>query len=596
MTAQTASGWLVVCGALIVLAFAGFLVVWVQNRKFWDRAAIRSDSSGDPAGATISEQKNALQQASVRTKEANARLMDVVEHLPDGFALFDADDRLMISNSKWQDFYQYSDSDAAIGTSYDDLVRLDVERGIIAGDAEAGEEYLIGRYRYRHEKSGGFEVTLADGRSLVVRESDTSEGGRVGIHRDVSHRIRADVKLQEAYGIIKDQKDRMEEELNIGREIQMSMIPLGLPPFPEYNEIAISAALEPAREVGGDFYDFYFLDEERLCVCIGDVSGKGVPAALFMAMAKTLMKSRAYDDASTASIVTHVNDELSADNEKCMFVTIFAAIINIKSGEVLFTNAGHNPPYIKRRLGTLEALEQRHGPVVGVVDGMVYHEETERMAPGDVLVLFTDGVTEAMNSKSQLFSDQRYVKLLKQISDDTPEVIVANTLRAVKDFRGTAEQSDDITILAFEYIGTAATDTVAERQVIIKNELTDMLVADQKFEEFASAFDVPESVILKFKIIFDELLNNIISYAYSDDDVHDIEINMERVGHRLTVTVIDDGVPFNPLSESKPNTDLSLQDREVGGLGIHLVRNLVDDASYQRRIGKNVMTLVQNLD
>ena len=546
--------------------------------------------------SSISGLKDALNEASVRTHEANARLMDVVEHLPDGFVLFDADDRLVIFNSIWQDFYQYSDTDAAVGTAYEDLVRLDVERGVIAGDAAAQDAYLVDRCEYRHQSSGGFEVTLADGRSLVVRESDTSEGGRVGIHRDVSHRIRAEVKLQEAYGIIKDQKDRMEEELNIGREIQMSMIPLALPPFPEYREIALSAALEPAREVGGDFYDFYFLDEDRLCICIGDVSGKGVPAALFMAMAKTLIKSRAYDDASTASILTHINDELSADNEKCMFVTIFAAIINIKTGAVIFTNAGHNPPYIRRRAGNLQPLEHRHGPVVGVMDGMVYGQDHEQLAPGDLLVIFTDGVTEAMNGKGGLFGDQRFFELLTQGRGDPPDTVVADTLNAVKEFRGRAEQSDDITILAFQYLGTEKSGPVAEQQIIIKNDISQMQVAEQKFEEFASDHDVPEDIILKFKIIFDELLNNVISYAYDDDDSHDIEINIERVGNRLTVTLADDGVPFNPLSKTSPNTDLSLQDREVGGLGIHLVRNLVDDLSYHRRIGKNVITLVQRID
>ncbi len=167
--------------------------------------------------------------------------------------------------------------------------------------------------------------------------------------------------------------------MNIGREIQMSMVPLVFPPFPDHNEFSVFAALEPAREVGGDFYDFYFLDEERLCICIGDVSGKGVPAALFMAMAKTLIKSRADDDRSTASILTHVNDELSADNKTCMFVTIFTGILNIRTGELVYTNAGHNPPYLRRKDGHWQRLDRRHGPVIAAVEGMVYKEERYTM-------------------------------------------------------------------------------------------------------------------------------------------------------------------------------------------------------------------------
>jgi sigma-B regulation protein RsbU (phosphoserine phosphatase) len=402
--------------------------------------------------------------------------------------------------------------------------------------------------------------------------------------------------LQAAYGIIKGQKDRMEEELNVGREIQMSMIPLKFPPFPDHDEFSIFAALEPAREVSGDFYDFYFLDEERLCICIGDVSGKGVPAALFMAMAKTLIKSRAYDDRSTASILTHVNDELSIDNKSSMFVTIFTAIINIKTGELVFTNAGHDPPYIKRSDGTLQRLSQRHGLVIGALEGMVYKEDRDSMSPGDLLVLYTDGVTEAMDVEDRLFSEDRYAETLGRTKADDPESIVRDTLAAIEAFTGGAEQSDDITILAVQFHGTTEDRPVGEQQIVVKNKFPEMIAVNEKFGTFADDCDIPPSVALKFNVIFDELLSNIISYAYTDDDEHDIEVRMERVGKRLTVTITDDGVPFNPLMVGKPDTELSLEDREIGGLGIHLVRNLVDDACYQRRIGKNVMTMILNLE
>jgi sigma-B regulation protein RsbU (phosphoserine phosphatase) len=376
----------------------------------------------------------------------------------------------------------------------------------------------------------------------------------------------------------------------------MSMVPLKFPPFPDHDEFSIFAALKPAREVGGDFYDFYFLDEERLCICIGDVSGKGVPAALFMAMAKTLIKSRADDDHSTASILTHTNDELSTDNASSMFVTIFIAIINIKTGQLLFTNAGHDPPFIKRIDGTLRKLDQRHGPVVGAIEGMAYKEDMDIMAPGDLLIIFTDGVTEAMDIEGQLFSVARYAEILSRTDANNPDSIVGNTLVAIENFTSGAEQSDDITILALKFHGASEGRLMAEQQIVIKNELSELIAVNEKFENFSQESDIPQEVSLKFNIIFDEILSNVISYAYNDDDEHDIEIRMERAGKRVTVTITDDGVPFNPLSEKKPNTDLSLEDREIGGLGIHLVRNLVDDVSYQRRIGKNVMTMMRNLE
>ena len=139
-------------------------------------------------------------------------------------------------------------------------------------------------------------------------------------------------------------KERMESELNIGRDIQMSMVPVNFPPFPDRTEFTIYATLQPAREVGGDFYDFFLIDDDLLCVCVGDVSGKGVPSALFMAVTKTLIKSMAKNDSSPASILTHVNDELSHNNESSMFVTIFLAIMNVSNGQLTYCNAGHNPP------------------------------------------------------------------------------------------------------------------------------------------------------------------------------------------------------------------------------------------------------------
>ena len=181
-------------------------------------------------------------------------------------------------------------------------------------------------------------------------------------------------ELQATYAIIKKHSDRMEQELNVGHDIQMSMLPLEFPPFPERSEFSLHATLKPAREVGGDFYDFFFVDDDHLCLVVGDVSGKGVPAALFMAVTKTMIKSQATDDPSPASIITRVNDDLSADNPASMFVTLFIAIVNTRTGEFRFTNAGHNPPYILRG-DKLECLDQRHGPIIGAVEGVAFRED-----------------------------------------------------------------------------------------------------------------------------------------------------------------------------------------------------------------------------
>jgi serine phosphatase RsbU (regulator of sigma subunit) len=252
-------------------------------------------------------------------------------------------------------------------------------------------------------------------------------------------------------------KVRMEGELKFARQIQMSLLPGALAASSSGNgppPIEMAAALVPAREVGGDFYDYYFIDDDHLCFVIGDVSGKGAAAALFMAMGKILIKSRIKSQTSPAKVLTYVNEELSRDNKEFMFITIFIGVLNLKTGELIYTNAGHNPPYLLRDTGELMCLDQRHGPVVGPMKDIAYREGSLRLAPSDLLMLFTDGVTEAMDPAETLFSDERLVDLLADQGNPSPDALTKTTLDAVQTFMGSAEQSDDITILSFRYRGS----------------------------------------------------------------------------------------------------------------------------------------------
>jgi sigma-B regulation protein RsbU (phosphoserine phosphatase) len=255
-------------------------------------------------------------------------------------------------------------------------------------------------------------------------------------------------------------KERMESELQIGRDIQMNMLTLGSDSFPKHKDLEIYAILQPAREVGGDFYDFYFrrenlsylFEENRFCFCVGDASGKGVPAALFMAVVKTLIKSQAYIDLSPANVLTHVNEVISADNPSCMFVTLFFGVLNLTDGELVYTNAGHNPPYLRRQDGLLEPLNQRHGPALGVIEGATYEEHKIVLQSGDILVTYTDGVTEAMDPEQHLFSDQRFLDLLRSDRYNSAEEAITLTVEAVNQFQGSAEQADDLTMLSLQYL------------------------------------------------------------------------------------------------------------------------------------------------
>lgn len=390
-------------------------------------------------------------------------------------------------------------------------------------------------------------------------------------------------------------KERMETELNIGRDIQMSMLPLEFPPFPDRKEIDIFAALHPAREVGGDFYDFFFIDEDHFCFCIGDVSDKGVPSALFMAVTKTLIKSRASNDLSTGSIMTHVNNEMSHDNKSSMFVTLFLCILDVKSGVVRFTNAGHNPPMLKRKNGDIELLKNIHGPVIGALEGIDYKEETIRLQAGDLLFLYTDGVTEARNKDEKLFSDARLEQLFEAAESTTIQGLADEIIDEVEKFAIGCPQADDITILLMEYLHSNEKDETLTLELKVKNQLIEINRVNEEFNQFAQNCGLNVSIKRKVNLVFDEILNNIISYAFQDTGEHHIGIVVRYQPDQLVISISDDGIPFNLLQAEEPQTDLPLEERQIGGLGIHLVKNVMDDYEYKRDGNKNISTLYKNL-
>ena len=414
---------------------------------------------------------------------------------------------------------------------------------------------------------------------------------RVNTHLTLKRNMDA---LQAAYAVINRQKTRMEEELNIGRDIQLSMVPATFPAFPDREEFDIYGLLKPAREIGGDFYDYFFVERDLLCICVGDVSGKGVPAALFMAVTKTMIKSTAVEDHSPASIMTRVNDEISQDNPNCMFVTLFLGILDTLTGEFRYTNAGHPYPLIKRADGAVDTLQKVHGPVVGAMDGMAYGEDLATMGRDDQLLVFTDGITEAMDISDRLFGEPRVVDLLEISTELNPDSLAHATLDTVEKFAGEAEQADDITILALLY--RVEPQAESERlKITIANRLTEIDRVNDTFNEFAESRDIPMPVSLKINMAFDELLTNVISYAYEDGKEHRIDITASCDKGRLMIGVTDDGIPFNPFTREDPDTTLSLEERKIGGLGIHLVKKMMDETSYQRRHNRNTVTLIKKL-
>jgi len=262
----------------------------------------------------------------------------------------------------------------------------------------------------------------------------------------------------------------------------------------------------------------------------------------------------------------------------------------------LFTNAGHNPPYIKRADKTLEHLTQRHGVVAGAMEGLVYGEDYATLSPDDLLILYTDGVTEAMDKDSNLYTDARLERQISAVESQDPEIMVQAILSDVNNHENGMDQTDDVTLLALRYDGNPDGAEVAQLSVVMHNDLKDIETVMAAFEDFAEQHDIPSAVTMRFNVVFDELLNNIVSYGFVDGSDQEIDIKIELLGSRLAVIIVDDGIPFNPLSKETPDISVSIEDREIGGLGIHIVRNLVDEVSYQRRIDKNILTMVKRLD
>lgn len=252
-------------------------------------------------------------------------------------------------------------------------------------------------------------------------------------------------------------KERIEQELSIARDIQMGILPKIFPPFPHRDEVDLFAIMEPAKEVGGDLYDFFFIDEERLCIVIGDVSGKGVPAALFMAVTITLIKTVALRTPLPSDILEAVNKDLSRDNASSMFVTLFCGILDVRTGELQYASGGHNPAVLIRNGQPVDFLIGKNGAIVGALPGLRFPLNTMTLVPGDALFLYTDGVTEAMDPGQELFGSQRLIQGIERFRDQPIENLVAGVMDDVNVFAGKEPQADDITILMVRYQGPAKT-------------------------------------------------------------------------------------------------------------------------------------------
>lgn len=392
-------------------------------------------------------------------------------------------------------------------------------------------------------------------------------------------------------------KERIESELNIARNIQMGMIPKIFPPFPERSDIDLFAMLRPAKEVGGDLYDF-FINDENLYFAIGDVSGKGVPASLFMAVTRSLFRSVATTLGEPKVIVESMNGAISETNEANMFVTMFVGILDLKTGDMKFCNAGHNPPCLITKDGNVSFMEIHQNLPIGLFDTFQYDTQTIHIEEGTTIFLYTDGLTEAENPEKELYTDPRLLEALKEEHNTDAETLIRRVYDSVEEHVNGALQSDDLTMLVVKYIGNSVPDDYASgKKLIIKNQVDELKKLEAFIEQAGEATDLSPALIMSLNLAMEEAVSNVIFYAYPKGEIdHTIEIIFSKKGKEITFEIRDSGVPFDPTAKEDADITLSAEERNIGGLGIYMVKQIMDKVEYKREMDKNILTMVKILE
>lgn len=383
--------------------------------------------------------------------------------------------------------------------------------------------------------------------------------------------------------------ERMENELHIAREIQMAMIPKTFPPFPDRTDLDFAASIVPAKEVGGDLYDF-FIRDEKLYFCIGDVSGKGIPAALVMAVTRSLFRATSAHETNPQRIVTAMNDTMSESNESSMFVTFFCGVLNLATGHLRYCNAGHNPPLILT--DKIRLLPVQPNIPLGIMYGFAFTEQETQLQYDDSLLLYTDGLTEAENAQAQQFGLERVEAVLRnrRSSQEHLEALQSAVTAFVKE----APQSDDLTMLFIHYLPKEET-LLQERHLVLHNDIQQIPQLADFVETIAQEKHLSQSLAMGINLALEEAVSNVILYAYpkETDGLVDVEAILRK--DSLEFIIIDSGVPFDPTAAPDIDTALPVEQRSIGGLGIHLVRELMDSVNYERKDGKNYLRMIKKL-
>lgn len=385
---------------------------------------------------------------------------------------------------------------------------------------------------------------------------------------------------------------RIESELGLANRIQTHMLPTIFPPLPDREEIELFATMDPAKAIGGDFYDFFMIDDKKIALVMADVSGKGIPAALVMVITKTLLKNQANMGDSPAEIFSKVNHMLCEGNDDDMFVTAWLGVLDTETGVLTYSNAGHNPPLLKKGNGSFEYLRNNPGMVLAGIDGIRYQDYELVIMPGDELFLYTDGVTESINEKEEFYGAERMKNYLNNHIGDTTKKMLHGLRRDISRFAGNAEQFDDITMMMLKYRDKRKAEKIKELTISANND--NLMHVTAFVEAELEKANCSPKMMNQIAVCVEEIFVNIAKYAYPKRQ-DDVVIGFKIEGDELLIRFSDHGVPFDPLMKKDPDVELSLEDREEGGLGIYIVKKTMDDVKYEYQNGANVLTLKKKI-
>ena len=386
------------------------------------------------------------------------------------------------------------------------------------------------------------------------------------------------------------EQERTNGELRIASNIQQALLPTTEESQAITEDVCVEGRLIPAKAVGGDLYNA-FIRDGKLFFCIGDVSGKGIPSALIMAITQAVFRNVASRENNPAHIMKQLNEMACRNNKANIFVTLFIGVLDLPTGNLRYCNAGHEKPFL---VDQHAILETKPNLPIGLFEDFNYEMQTITMKPGSALFLYTDGLTEARNAKGKLFGRERVMQMVTECGTTDPKQLLEAVIAEVNQFSENTEQSDDLTLMALRYTPSQDQEVLGEA-LTLHNDVKEIEALGPYIKQITEQLGIDKSLASKLRLAVEEAVVNAMQYAYPKGKTGEVSIRATSNGQKLKFIITDSGISFNPTEVSAADTTLSAEERPIGGLGILLVRELMDSINYERVNGQNFLTLIKKL-